>query len=165
MKKIILLLLFVLTSCASRNVQINKTETKKDSIVETKAAVTTVEDNKKTDSTNIDITTDCSEIVITPIDSSKTIIVDGKSYRNVVLKIKKTKVNTSYRNNKKESNIKRKDSLVDIKAIKTSDAFILDKKIKKEPSCNLFIWLIILILILYLLWRNKPSLLKLLRKI
>lgn len=165
MKKHILLLLLILTSCASRQVHVEKTELKKDSVVETKVIITTIENDKKTDSTNINITTDNSEIVITPIDSSKTIVVEGKSYKNVVLRIKKSKVNTSYRNNKTESNIKRKDSIVDIKAKETNETSILDKKTKKQPSCNWYIWLLILILILYLLWRNKPSLLKLLRKI
>ncbi len=152
----------MLTSCASRKVNINKTDVKKDSIVEAKVVVTTIEKEIKTDSTNINITTDSSETIITPIDSSKVIVVDGKSYKNVVLKIKKTKVNTLYVNNKTESNIKRKDSVattkIQVKEQTTGKTKIIDKK---TNYWFLFYWLI-LILILYLLWRNRLSLLKLL---
>jgi hypothetical protein len=162
MKKIILILLILLTSCASRKISINKTDVKKDSIVETKVVVTTIEKEIKTDSTNINITNDSSETIITPIDSSKVIVVDGKSYKNVVLKIKKTKVNTLYVNNKTESNIKHKDSVaitkVQVKEQTTGKTKIIDKK---ANYWFLFYWLI-LILILYLLWQNRLSLLKLL---
>ena len=162
MKNIILLFLIILTSCASRHVQVDKVDIKKDSVVETKVIVTTIENKINTDSTNINTTTDCSEIIITPIDSSKTIIVDGKSYRNVVLKIKKSKTNTSYTNNKRESNNKRKDSTVVIKAEKTERVVGKNKTIEKSVNYWWLLWLIILILILYLLWRNRLSLLKLL---
>ena len=92
----------------------------------------------------------------------KTIIVDGKSYKNVVLKIKKSKTNTSYTNNKRESNNKRKDSTAVIKAEKTERVVGKSKTIEKSVNYWWLLWLIILILILYLLWRNRLSLLKLL---
>ena len=92
MKKLIVLFLIILTSCASRNVQVNKLDIKKDSIAETKVVVATVESKIKTDSTNVRTTIDNSEITITPIDTCKEIIVEGKVYKNVVLKIKKIKL-------------------------------------------------------------------------
>jgi len=82
MKKYILLLI-LFTSCASRHVQVDKLEVKKDSIAETKVLVTTVESKEIKDSTNITTNIDSSEITITPIDSSKTIIVDGKSLKTL----------------------------------------------------------------------------------
>lgn len=163
MKKYILILIILLTtSCASRKVNIEKIDVKKDSVVETKVIVTTIENNKKTDSTNINITTDSSEIVITPIDSSKTIIVDGKSYKNVVLKIKKTKTNTLYSNKKKESETKYKDSIETVKIEVKEQTTRKIKTIDKEANYWFFIYWLILIFILYLLWRNRRSLLKLL---
>jgi ATP-dependent Zn protease len=159
-KYILILILFLMASCASRKVNIEKIDIQKDSVSETKIIVTTVENEIKTDSTNITTTTDNSEITITPIDSSKTIIVDGKSYKNVVLKIKKTKANTLYINNKKEYNNKRIDSVatakVEVKEQTTGKTKTIDKK---ANYWFLFYWLI-LILILYLLWRNRPLLLK-----
>ncbi len=156
MKRIIFLIsMLVLISCGARKTNITKTDIKKDSIVETKVIVTTVETKEKTDSTNIVTTIDSSEIVITPIDSSKTIIVDGKSYKNVVLKIKKIKANSLYVNNKKESETKHMDSTatakVEVKEQATNKTKVIDKK---ANYWFLFYWLI-LILILYLLWRNK----------
>jgi len=161
MKKYILLLI-LLTSCASRHVQVDKIDIKKDSVVETKVIVTTIEKKEKTDSTNIVTTIDNSEIIITPIDSSKTIIVDGKSYKNVILKIKKNKVNTLYTNNKRESNIKLKDSVAVIKVNKTEKISGKNKTIEKKANYWWILWLLILILTLYQLWRNRLSLLKLL---
>ena len=161
MKKYILLLI-LLTSCASRHVQVDKIDIKKDSVVETKVIVTTIEKKEKTDSTNIVTTIDNSEIIITPIDSSKTIIVDGKSYKNVILKIKKNKVNTLYTNNKRESNIKLKDSVAVVKVNKTEKISGKNKTIEKKANYWWILWILLLILILYQLWRNRLSLLKLL---
>lgn len=162
MKKLILLFLIILTSCGSRKVQIEKLDIKKDSIAETKVLVTTIETKEKTDSTNIVTTIDSGEITITPIDTCKEIIVEGKIYKNVVLKIKKNKVNTLYTNNKKESNNKRTDSTATNKVIKTEKVVGKNKIIDKKANYCWILWLLLLILILYLLWRNRLSLLKLL---
>jgi preprotein translocase subunit SecF len=155
-----LLLLLILTSCASRQVHIDKIDIKKDSVAETKIKVKTVENKEKEDVTNITTNTDCSEITITPIDSSKTIIVDGKSYKNVVLKIKKTKTNTLYSNKKKELETKLKDSIATIKVQKSERVIGKKKDIDKKANYWWIIWLLLLILILYLLWRNKTWILK-----
>ena len=157
MKKIILLLL-LFTSCASRKVNVETTEIKKDSTVETKSIVKTLEIKQKTDSTNININADSSEIVITPIDSSKTIIVDGKTYRNVVLRIKKNNINASYRNNKSESNIKHIDSITTTKTSIKESVVNKTKNIEKETNYWILLYWLILILILYLLWQNKQRL-------
>lgn len=155
MKKIIFITMVLLVSCSSRKVLVDKTDIKKDSIAETKVVVTKIDTTNKTDSTKITIDTDSSEIVITPIDSSKTIIVDGKSYKNVVLKIKKNKSNTLYTNTKKEVNIKRIDSTATSK-VKTKEHQVDKTKIiDKEQNYWTFFWWILLILIIYLLWQNK----------
>jgi hypothetical protein len=163
MKKIIILLLAILlTSCGARKVDLSKIEIKKDSVVETKVIVTTIENKIKTDSTNIVTTIDDSEITITPIDTCKEIIVEGKVYKNVVLKIKKNKANTLYTNNKTESNNKRVDSVATIKVNKTEKVSGKNKTIDKKADYSWILWLLLLILILYQLWRNRLSLLKLL---
>jgi hypothetical protein len=162
MKKLILLFLIVLTSCASRQVQVDKLDIKKDSVAETKVIVTTVENKIKTDSTNIVTTIDNSEITITPIDTCKEIVVEGKIYKNVVLKIKKNKANTLYTNNKTESNNKLTDSVATVKVNKTEKVSGKNKTIDKEANYWWILWLLLLILILYQLWRNRLSLLKLL---
>jgi len=162
MKKLILLFLIVLTSCASRQVQVDKIDIKKDSVAETKVTVTTIENKIKTDSTNVITTVDNSEITITPIDTCKEIIVEGKVYKNVVLKIKKNKANTLYTNNKTESNNKRVDSVATIKVNKTETVSGKNKTIDRKANYWGILWLLLLILTLYQLWRNRLSLLKLL---
>ena len=97
MKNLILVLLIVLTSCSSRKVTVDKTETKKDTVIETKVIVSKTENITKKDSTSITKNTDDSEITITPIDTSKAIVINGKSYKNVILSIKKKKSNKSKR--------------------------------------------------------------------
>jgi ATP-dependent Zn protease len=162
MKKIIFIILIALTSCSSRKVLVDKTDIKKDSVAETKVVVTKIDTVNKTDSTKVTIDTDSSEITITPIDSSKTIIVDGKTYKNVVLKIKKNKSNTIYTNNKKESNIKRIDSVATSKTETKEHKVAKTKIIDKEQNYWFLFWWILLILIIYLLWRNKQRLLNVL---
>jgi hypothetical protein len=162
MKKIIFIILIVLTSCSSRKVLVDKTDIKKDSIAETKVIVTKIDTVNKTDSTKVIVNTDNSEITITPIDSSKTIIVDGKSYKNVFLKIKKNKSSTLYTNNKKESNIKRIDSVATSKVKIKEHQIGKTKIIDKKQNYWSLLWQILLILILYLLWRNRRRLLSVL---
>lgn len=149
-------------SCGARKVDVSKIEIKKDSIVETKVLVKTIENTEKTDSTNIVMTIDNSEIVITPIDTCKEIMVEGKIYKNVVLRIKKNKVNTLYTNKKRESNNKRKDSVAVVKVNKTEKISGKNKTIDRKANYWWILWLLLLILTLYQLWRNRLSLLKLL---
>lgn len=160
MKNIIYILVsLILFSCASRQVQVSKVDIKKDSVTEVKSLVKTIDIKQKTDSTNVSTVIDNSEIIITPIDSCKEIIVEGKSYKNVILRIKKSKTNTLYVNNKKESNTIQKDSL-GITKTKTSERVIgKTKDIDKKASYWWIIWLIVLIIILYLTWRNRRLLL------
>jgi hypothetical protein len=159
MKKLLLIICLILISCGSRKVTVDKLNIKKDSTATTEIKVITVEAKQKTDSTNIITTVDSSEVTITPIDTCKEIIVEGKVYKNVVLKIKKNKTSTLYTNNKKESETKRIDSTATSKVIKKE---VVDSKLKtvdKKANYCWIIWLLLLILILYLLWRNRLRLL------
>lgn len=92
MKQIFILVSLILVGCASRKVDIDIK--KKDStVVETKTEVVV----KKIDSTSDNFLVDKSEsdeLIITPIDTTKEIIVDGKKYFNAILRYKKTKNNT-----------------------------------------------------------------------
>jgi hypothetical protein len=159
MKKLLLIICLLLISCGSRKVVVDKLNVKKDSIATTEIKVITIEAKEKTDSTNIVTVIDSSEITITPIDTCKEIIVEGKVYKNVVLKIKKSKTNSLYTNKKKESETKRIDSTATSKVIKKE---VVDNKLKtidKKADYSWIIWLFLLILILYLLWQSKRRLL------
>ena len=162
MKKFIILLLVVLTSCGARKVDISKVEIKKDSVVETKVSVNTLETKNVVDSTSIATEVNTDEICIEPLDSTKEMVVNGKTYKNVVLRIKKNKVNTLYTNNKKESNIKHTDSVSASKAVVKETAVTKTKNIDRKVNYWSLFWLLLLILIMYLLWRNKHKILNLL---
>ncbi len=163
MKKfIILLLAVILTSCGARKVDVSKVEIKKDSIVETKVEVATTEIKEVVDSTNITTEINTDEVCIEPLDSTKEMVVDGKIYKNVVLKIKKNIVNTSYTNNKRESNIKHTDSVGTSKTSVKENIVAKTKNIDRKADYWSLLWLLLLILIMYLLWRNKQRILNLL---
>lgn len=145
-KLIILSLLFAIlgTSCGARKVQ--KSETKEETKVEqtsteVKTEVTT-ENTKIVDSSEID------EIEITPIDSTKEMVVDGKKYFNTKLK----KIN-------RKNNIV-VDKVVKIdkneqKEVKTVVEKTKQTTVKNVERESLFSWWYIfwLILLLYIAYR------------
>lgn len=154
-KYLLILLVLILSSCASRKVQIEKTDIKKDSTVETKVSVVTLDNIEKKDSTNIKINNIIDELTITPIDTTRPIYINNVEYKNAVLKIKKTVSNVVYANNKKQSEIKLKDSTSAIVANKKEVIKSKIKETKKDANYSMFFWIFILVLILYLIWRNR----------
>ena len=145
----------VLFSCASRKVDIKTTDIKKDSLVETKIDLT---ENKVKDSiaeTNTKTIINIDEIIIKPLDSLKEFIVEGKTYKNVVLSYKKTKSNSLSNNKIKLSENTLKHVKTDSK-IKTSvKENIKEKQIDKKANYFIYLWFILGIIILYLIWRSK----------
>lgn len=160
MKKLIILLV-LLTSCASRKVSIDKIEIKKDSVVETKAVVATLETHNVIDSTNIVTEVNTDEVCIEPLDSTKEMVVDGKTYRNVVLRLKKNRASTLYRNNRNESNVRHTDSVGTSKTSTKENTFGKTKVIDKKANYWVILCWLILIIILYLLYKNRKRILML----
>lgn len=156
-KQIFILVSIVLMSCASRKVQVTNTEIKTDSIVEQKDTVAI----KIIDTISIknDICTD--EIVITPFDTCKPFIVDGKLYKNAIIRIKKVKDNSLYSEKKTltlNTSKTQKNHTIKATTIKTKQ---VDKK------NNLFWYFILYILfaiVLFIVYRylSKINILKLL---
>ena len=138
----------LLASCSARKVVID--EVKKDSVsqISTKIATNIV----STLETKNDVITD--ELVITPLDTCKDIVIDGKVYKNVVLTYKKTKDKSIYTEKKIASKIEDKQQ-----STKTVEK--LKKKQVERKSVNFF-WIIIISLII-VIWLNKQYLLRLLR--
>jgi hypothetical protein len=155
MKQIFILVSLVLIGCASRKVDVKKIEIKKDSLVETKIDLT---ENKVKDSiveTNINKIVYFDEIIIKPLDSCKEFIVEGKTYKNVVLSYKKTKTNTLYNNKIKVSENTLKHVKTDSKIKTSSKENIKEKQIDKKSNYFIYLWFILGIIILYLIWRSK----------
>ena len=145
----------VLFSCASRKVDVKKIEIKKDSLIETKIHLTENKVKDSTAETNTKTIINIDEIIIKPLDSLKEFIVEGKTYKNVVLSYKKTKTNTLYNNKIKVSENTLKHVKTDSK-IKTSiKENIKEKQIDKKANYFIYLWFILGIIILYLIWRSK----------
>jgi hypothetical protein len=139
--KYILVLLLVFTSCSSRKVAINNV--KKDSLSVTVVKTATVEDVKI--ETKNDIVID--EFTITPLDTCKDIVINGISYKNVVLRYKKTKDNTIQVQDKKTSKIEDKQQKTKVEVEQKK------KEIEKTPIQQLwFLWLLIP-LIIYIMYK------------
>ena len=134
----------MLSSCGTRKVIID--DVKKDSISETVVKIAIVEDIKI--ETKNDIITD--EFTITPLDTCKDIVVNGITYKNVVLSYKKTKDNT----------IQVQDIKVAKNELKVQDTKVTQNRKVKDmtKTSNSLIWLLIptiIIIIIYLIWQNK----------
>lgn len=155
MKPIYILVSLLLFSCASRKVDIKVQEVKKDSLVETKIDLTENKLKDSTAETNTRTIINIDEIIIKPIDSLKEFIVEGKTYKNVVLSYKKTKSNSLYNNKIKVSENTLKHVKTDSK-IKTSvKENIKEKQIDKKANYFVYLWFILGIIIIYLIWRSK----------
>lgn len=130
----------MLSSCGTRKVVIE--EVKKDSISKTVVKIATVEDIKI--ETKNDIITD--EFIITPLDTCKDIVINGITYKNVVLRHINTKDNSLHKQDIKVSKIedKQQTTKVEVKEKK--------KEIKKVSNP---LGYILIIIIIYLIWRNR----------
>ena len=155
MKHIFILVSLFLIGCASRKVDIKTTDIKKDSLVETKIDLTENKVKDSTAETNTKTIINIDEIIIKPLDSCKEFIVEGKTYKNVVLSYKKTKTNTLYNNKVKESENTLKNVKTDSKVKTSVKENIKEKQIDKKANYFIYYWFILGILIIYLIWRNK----------
>lgn len=154
MKKLsILLIALALTSCGARKVQKSETVEKE---------TTTLTDTTKTvvqvdNLTNVQIVENCEEITFKPIDNTKEMVVNGKSYLNTVLTHKKTNVTTNTKSvNKSLTTVKKGVSLRNDK-VKT----ITVKNTKRDAvSMWWLLWFVIPIIIVYIAWRNRKKIIE-----
>lgn len=145
MKKIFIILVLLITSCASRKVDVSKlsVETKVDSSVVIKVDGTYVKEN------NVATEDSEEEIEYKPLDTLKPMVIDGKQYINTIIKLKKkkgikidkTKVISKVSSIKK-LNVKKEDS-------KNS----INKKIDKKANYWMYLWFLIPIIIIVILER------------
>lgn len=155
MKHIFILVSLFLIGCASRKVDIKTTDIKKDSLVETKIELTENKVKDSTAETNTKTIINIDEIIIKPLDSLKEFIVEGKTYKNVVLSYKKTKTNTLSNNKIKLSENTLKHVKTNSKVKTSTKENIKEKQIDKKANYFVYLWFILGIIILYLIWRNK----------
>ena len=154
-KKIIYILFLIATilcaiGCGARKTKQTKTD------LNTKEVVTdnsTIETKTDTNTKVIDCTL-TDEIEIIPIDNTKEIVVNGKTYKNVRLKSKKTKNNVITTERKKVAETIKKD-------VKTKSKAKVEVKQKATESNKgnfwNWIWLIVILIGVtwFVLWSRK----------
>lgn len=137
--------ILLLTSCASRKVDVSKTETKT-SIDST--AISKIDSTSEINK-NVYITENTTELEIKPLNDSLPIVIDGKSYLNAILRYKKHNkvlVDTS----------KIKVSKIALKQVSKSKQETKNIKEKKTDRRSFsFLWILILIIILFLIYKFK----------
>jgi lipopolysaccharide export LptBFGC system permease protein LptF len=135
---IILALFFAifLTSCGSRKVQ--KSETKETEKTEIKTEAKT--ETKLTDNTKIVDTSTTDEIEIIPVDNTLPFTVNGKEYKNVKIRHKKSKNNISIVKDVKVQHNAKKSGLVMVKRNKIIEV----KQIERKESYWWLLWFLIL---------------------
>ena len=144
MKQItILLFSILLISCGTRKVAIQ--EIKKDSLSKISAKSATIELTNSETKNNI-IT---DEFIITPLDSCKDIIVNGVTYKNVVLRHINTKDNSLRTEQKIISKIEDKQQIVKTSSKENKK----DIERKSNPLLNL-LWLLIPIIV-YIIYKFR----------
>lgn len=134
-------------SCASRKVTVSNLEIKKDSISQIETKIVTKEVFNIEIQNNILI----DEFIIKPLDSTKEIVIDGKSYKNVVLTYKKTKDNSLHINNKNVYKDEQKQQKSNVSLIKKE----FKKEIDKKANYWVYLWLLIIPIGYYLFKRFK----------
>ena len=130
----------MLLSCSTRKVVIE--EVKKDSLSQIYTKIETKEDIKIESKNNI-IT---DEFIITPLDTCKDIVVNGITYKNVVLRHINTKDNSLHKEDIKVSKIEDKQQTIKVKG---------NTKVKNIKKTSNPIGYILIIIIIYLVWQNR----------
>ena len=156
MKKLIYILVSLLfISCGARKVNKTTIEEKKDSVsvVEVKTEIKTNENTEINNNSKIDKTED--EIIIEPIDNTKEIVVNGKTYKNVKIRHKKTKDNSLHTNQKKVSQNALKQQIKHSKQVVSTLKVLKEKKIDKKESLVIYFYLLLLIILLYIIYKYR----------
>lgn len=146
-----LIVLLLITSCASRKVDISKQQ------IETKTDSTSVVriDSTSTINNNIKIVENISELEIKPLNDSLPILIDGTSYFNAVLKYKKQNkvlVDTS-------TKIVSKNALKQVSKSKQETKNIKEKTVDKKVNNFVYLWLLLIPIGMYLYRELKNKLL------
>ena len=154
MKKLIFILVLLLISCGSRKVATNNAKIKKDSTAVTEVKVEKEIKAELEEKTNVFVFEECEEIEISPIDTSKVISVNGKTYKNVVIRAKKKKSGSLYTNTIKASQTQRIDSTSKSVVVKKEQTNIKTKNVDKKAAIDLhIIWWIIFVVIIFFIFR------------
>lgn len=141
----LILLSFLLFSCASRKVAVIKTQ------VETHIDSTAVEkkDSVSVQQNAISIKEDVDEIEIVPIDTAKPLVIDGKQYFNATVRLKKTRRHIV--DSSKSTISQSSENKISVKKDIKAKGF--EKKVDKKANYLFYLWLLLIPISLWLIWR------------
>lgn len=162
MKKLLCILVSIIfISCGARKVNKTNLEEKKDSVsvVDVKTEIKTNENTEIDNNSKIDKTEE--EFIIEPIDNTKEIVVNGKTYKNVKIRHKKTKDNSLHINQKKVSKNALKSEIKHNKQVISKRKVFIEKKIDKKESLVKYFYLLLLIILLYIIYKYRYYIFKL----
>ncbi len=132
----IIISILLLVSCASRKVDVAKVEVlnKMDSSIVVKVDGTYVKDN------NVVTIESTDEVEYVAKDTSKPMEIEGKLFKNVIIKSKKSKKTTidKTKENKRVSSIKK------LNVKKEATKKIFKKKIDKKANYFVYLWLLLI---------------------
>lgn len=145
----LILLSFLILSCASRKVAVTKTQ------VETNIDSTSVEkkDSVSVQQNAISIKEDTDEVEIVPLDTAKPIIIGDKKYYNAKIKVKKTRRHVV--DSSKSTVSKSIENTVSVK--KKVKEKVKDKKVDKKANYVVFLWLLLVLVALWLARKYLPK--------
>jgi hypothetical protein len=140
-----IIVVILLTSCSAKKV--NKSEVQER---EQKTEKSTLETQTiVNDNTKIVDLSESNKIEIEPVDNSKPIIVNGKTYLNVKIKQSKKKNNiTTQKDVKIQHNVKKEG----LKTVKTNKQ-VFQKQVEKKSLFSWW-WLLLLLIPIYYLYRK-----------
>lgn len=146
-----LILLLVITSCASRKVVVEKevARTILDSTAITKVDSTSITKN------NVSLIENSEELEIKPVVDSLPIVINGISYKNAILMYKKKNKVLVDQTTKKEAKIILKKVVEHKKEIKK----IKNKTIDKKANYFVYLWLLLIPVGMYIYRQVKSKLL------
>ena len=154
-KKLIYVLFLIATIICATSCGVRKTQqTKTDVTTKEVATDNSVIETKTDTNTKIIDCTSTDEVEIIPVDNTKEIVVNGKTYKNVRLKSKKTKNNLTIAKNETVDKIEKKD-------VKTKSKAKVEVKQKATESNKgnfwNWIWLIVILIGVtwFVLWSRK----------
>jgi hypothetical protein len=146
-----LVLLLLITSCASRKVDVSKTDIK----TNTDSTAITKTDSTSIINKNVYFTENTTELEIKPLIDSLPIVIDGTSYFNAVLKYKKQNkalVDTS-------KIIVSKNVLKQVYKSKQETKNIKEKHIDKKANYFVYLWLLLIPVGMYIYRKIKEKIL------
>lgn len=143
----LVLVIPLLFGCAARKAAVSKTQT------QTHVDSTVVEhrDSVAIQQNAIIVKENTDEIEVTPLDTSKPVIIGSTRYFNAKVKVRKTQKQVV--DSTKTTVVKSVDKQASVtKDVKTKT---FEKKVDKKTNYMFYLWLIILLVALWLIWRFR----------